>query len=107
VKTRGWNAKQKRTGWHKQRSVLRGGTFEPEAPYVPSAWDLLLRELKLNDAVALVIAEADPRGKSDAKAAALRAFAKGQRFRKYVPEAILAAFGLEVVDTDLADKGLL
>jgi hypothetical protein len=95
--------KQKRSGWHVQAEMNCGVIPIWGVPDGPSRWDLLLRDLGMTDAAAVLTLMADPKS---AAAAQLRSFARQNRHRAFVPEVVLEALGLPMSTGDLDDRRL-
>jgi hypothetical protein len=83
----------KRSGWHRQAELKETGDFRLMDFNEPAQWDLLLRRHAIaDDETALIILglpKADPRGR------AMRAFARREYSKRFVPEAVLEFLGLD------------
>lgn len=93
----------KKSGWHVQNGYRLAGKMHED--WTPSAWEKLLRELGISEAMAINVAlESSERGMM------LRSFAKRECGRKYVPEDVLDVLGIRSdVETfaGFLDKGHL
>lgn len=77
----------KKSGWHRINGYRLIGKMRED--WTPSAWDRLLRELGISDAVAVgAVLEISERGEK------LRGFVERELERSYIPEAVLDALGL-------------
>jgi len=81
-------------GWRREYERRRVGDFTPD-PIVPSGWDVLLGKLQMTDAdvVPILSMGSAPWGRKAGEA--LRAYARSNRFKLFVPEAVLDVMGLK------------
>lgn len=87
--------RQGNTGWHRVAQQTATGIFAE--PVTPPEWELFLRSLGIAQARALAVADGSVPGPRDQ----MREWVEKWRGRRFVPEAVLRALGLELFEADV------